>query len=96
MSSPDARPTPHAPGVRAMALPIIFAVATVLVLLLLLLTEPPTTGVPLAAFVLVVTVGLVRYGNAFSGSPGLPCSGPVFPGAAAGGAVGGLHGERDR
>jgi hypothetical protein len=96
MSSPDARPTPHAPGVRAVALPIIFVVATVLVLVLLLLTEPPTTGVPLAAFVLVITVGLVRYGAAFSGSPCVSCSGPVAPGGAAGGAVGGLHGERAR
>ncbi len=97
MSSPDDRPTLHDPGVRAMALPIIFVVATVLVLVLLPLTEPATTGVPMAAFVLV-TVGLVRYGHghAFSGSPCMPCSGPVFPGAAAGGACGGSNDERDK
>lgn len=94
MSSPNDRPTLHDPGVRAMALPITFVVATVLVLVLLPLTESATTGVPMAAFVLVI-IGLVRSG-AFSGSPCMPCSGPVFPGAAAGGAVGGLHGERGR
>lgn len=91
MSSPNDRPTLHDPGVRAMAQPITFVVATVLVLVLLPLTESATTGVPMAAFVLVI-IGLVRSG-AFSGSPCMPCSGPV----AAGGAVGGgFNDERGR
>lgn len=86
MSSPDHRPTPHDPGLRAMALPITCVVATALALVLLPLTEPPTTGVPMAVLFLMM-IEVQR-----SGLPAVtcaPCTGSVFPGAAAGGAVGG-------